>query len=131
MNKVEVKVQRIRSYQTLIGQSGRRRYRKPEYKAYIQEVSYQLARLKPIERNKKVGLHLHFKYHDRRKPDIDNARKPIQDILEMSGKIIDDKHISSSATIETFDHKESSIVIHLFALDDDYIQNEVERLRLD
>ena len=116
VNKTEVKVDKIRSYQTLIAQANNRRFRTKEYKAYIQEISYQLMPLRAIERNKDLRVEIHFKHINRVKPDIDNATKPILDILQMSGKVHDDKNVVEYEARQSFGHDHNSIEIELIEL---------------
>lgn len=113
MNKVEVKVDKIRSYQTLIAQANNRRFRTKEYKAYIQEISYQLMQLKAVERNTEVKIDIHYKHKSKVRPDIDNATKPILDILQMSGKLHNDRNVTQMSLKQTFGHDENTIVIKM------------------
>lgn len=113
MNRVEVKVEKIRSYQTLTYKNGKNSFRKAEYKAYIQEISYQLTNLKPCERSAILSVKLHFKHKNKAAPDIDNATKPILDILQLSGKIHNDRNICELHAIKSFGHEENSIEIEL------------------
>lgn len=88
MNTV-VKVNRIRSYQTLVYKNGNRTHRTQEYKSYIQEVGLQLGRLKAVKG--KFEVKIIFYSNDARVGDLDNITKPIMDILQMRGKIKNDR----------------------------------------
>jgi len=57
-----------------------RRFRTPEYKAYQEELSYLLPKLK-IDRNCKLRLTLIVGFSNKLS-DIDNVIKPIQDIMQ-------------------------------------------------
>lgn len=116
MNKVEVKVDKIRSYQTLTYKNGHRSFRTKEYKAYIQEISYQLMPLKAVERNTEVKIDIHYKHKNKVRPDIDNATKPILDILQMSGKLHNDRNVTQMSLKQTFGHDHNSIEIELIEI---------------
>lgn len=113
MNTVEVKVKKIRSYQTLVSKIGKRSYRTKEYNAYIQEVGYQINKLTPIPKGIDIKLTLHFKNKTKVIGDIDNITKPIQDILQISGKVVDDKDIRHLDAKISTGHKATSIVIEI------------------
>ncbi len=113
MNKVTIKVDKIRSYQTLVNKRGHGSYRTKEYKAYIAEISYQLSSLKALERNASIMLKITFNCKHKTVGDIDNITKPIQDILELSGKINNDRQIHELHAKKTFGHDENTIEIEL------------------
>ena len=116
MNKVEVKVDKIRSYQTLVYKNGNRSFRNKEYKAYIAQISHQLQPLKAVDRKAEVFVKLHFKHTNKVKPDIDNATKPILDILQMSGKLHNDRNVTELYQKQSFGHDHNSIEIELIEL---------------
>ena len=89
INKAIVKVDRIRSYQTMVYKRGHKSFRKQEYKDYINEIALQLGKLKSIEG--KYALKLTFISRHARVGDIDNLVKPISDILEMTKKVKNDR----------------------------------------
>lgn len=86
---IVVKVRKIRSYQTLVYKNGNRTYRTKDYKDYIQEIGLQLGRLKAVKGEYELKLLFHF--NKGTTIDIDNAIKPISDILELKGKVDNDR----------------------------------------
>ena len=108
MNSITVKVDKILSYQTLTYKNGRNSFRKPQYKAYIQEISLQIGNLTPIRKCAPISLKLTFNCKNKTVGDIDNITKPIQDILQLCGKINDDKYIYKLEVSKTFGHEKNN-----------------------
>lgn len=90
INKVAVEVDKIRSYQNLTYKNGRYSFRTKEYKEYIQMISLQLGKLKSVKGT--YSLKLTFITPVKTIGDIDNITKPISDILEMNGKVENDRY---------------------------------------
>lgn len=70
-----IKVDKIRSYQTLVYKNGNRTFRKKAYNDYIQEISLQLDK-KKYKGN--VAVKVKFNCKNRTVGDIDNIYKPIR-----------------------------------------------------
>ena len=113
MKKIEVQVDKIRSYQTLVNKRGYGSYRTPEYKEYIRVISLQLGKLKAMDRSSKLSVSLHFKCKNKTVGDLDNITKPILDILQLTGKINNDRNVLELNTKKTFGHENNSIEIEL------------------
>lgn len=113
MNKVEVQVDKIRSYQTLTYKKGKGSFRTKEYKEYIRVISLQLGNLRAVERLKPLKVKLHFKCVNKTVGDLDNIEKPILDILQMCGKIPNDRQVVKKYSEKTFGHKNNSIEIEV------------------
>lgn len=61
MNKCIIEVERIRSYQTVIGKTNRgRHYRKPEYKKYQEELAIGMRKLKRVPVNTPLFVSITF-----------------------------------------------------------------------
>lgn len=113
MNKIEVQVDKIRSYQTLVYKNGARTFPKTEYKEYRRIISLQLGKLKAMDRSSKLSVSLHFKCKNKTVGDLDNITKPILDILQLTGKINNDRNVLELNTKKTFGHENNSIEIEL------------------
>ena len=110
---VLIKVNKIRSYQTLVYKNGNRTFTKKEYKDYEQEIRLQLMMLPRIKENVPVSLKIHFKCKNRVVPDIDNAVKPLADILQRNGYLVNDRQIEELYVKKSFGYKENTIEIEI------------------
>ena len=78
----------------LYGMSGRRKYKTPEGKAYQERVISQMQKQYSAEPyTGPVGLRIVFTTADRRRWDIDNRVKALQDCLTMAGVLADDRQV--------------------------------------
>lgn len=112
-NKVTVKVDKIRSYQTLVYKNGNRTFKTSEYNAYERMIGFQINKLKDIRTKDQIKVKLHFKCKNRVVGDLDNITKPILDILQRHQKIYDDRYIVELHLSKTFGHKENEIEIEI------------------
>lgn len=106
-----IKVDKIRSYQTLVYKSGYKSFRTKEYKDYIAEISDQLD-LKPID-SKEIKVSLHFKNKNKVLGDLDNITKPILDILQMNKIIKDDRYIVELNLKKSYGNIENTIELEI------------------
>lgn len=111
--KKTIKVDKIRSYQTLVNKRGYGSYRTQEYKTYIQEIGYQIRNLKPIESDKSLRIQIHFKCKNKVVGDLDNITKPILDILQIHNIIKDDRKVVELNLKKTFGHNENYIDLEI------------------
>lgn len=110
---IEVKVDKIRSYQTLTYKNGFRSFQKQEYKDYQKEIIYQLAGLPKIADSRDLEISITFKCKNKIVGDLDNITKPILDILQLNGNIKNDKQIVKLNLEKSFGHDSNSIVIKI------------------
>lgn len=110
---VEVKVDKIRSYQTLVYKNGNNTFQKKEYKEYQQEIRMQLMKLPRIKDLRDVSVSIHFKCKNKVVGDLDNITKPILDILQRNGYIINDKQITELNLKKSYGNKENIIEIEI------------------
>ena len=110
---VEVKINKIRSYQTLVYKNGNRSFPKKEYDDYKKEIRYQLVGLPRIKDLRELEISIHFKCKNKTVGDLDNITKPILDILQLNGNIKNDKQITKLHLQKSFKHKDNSIVIEI------------------
>jgi Holliday junction resolvase RusA-like endonuclease len=113
MSKVEVKVDKIRSYQTLVYKNGNHSFPKKEYKDYEQEIRLQLMMLPRIRELVDTSLKIHFKCKNKVVGDLDNITKPLMDILQRNGYIVNDKQITELELKKSFGYKENTIEIEI------------------
>lgn len=111
--KKTIKVDKIRSYQTLTYKNGRNSFRTKEYKEYIKEIRYQLIGLPKITDLRDLKVKLTFNCKNKVVGDIDNITKPIMDILQMNGNIKNDKQIVELNLKKQFGAKENSIELEI------------------
>lgn len=112
MKKI-VKVEKIRSYQTLVSKIGKNSYQTKEYKEYQKEIIYQLIGLPKINDLRDLKVIVTFNCSDKRVGDLDNICKPILDILQMNGNIKNDKQIVELNLKKRFGAKENSIELEI------------------
>lgn len=111
--KKEIKVDKIRSYQTLTYKNGRNSFRTKAYKEYIKEIRYQLIGLPIITDLRDLKANITFHCKNKVVGDIDNITKPILDILQMNGNIKNDKQIVELNLKKQFGAKENSIELEI------------------
>lgn len=111
--KVEIKVPKILSYQTLVYKNGKRTHTLDVYKEYKRLIGFQTAKLPMISDKRELYIKVTFKSHDKRIGDIDNIVKPILDTLQKYGKIYDDRYVTKLDLEKKFGYKESSIEIEI------------------
>ena len=109
----EIKVDKIRSYQTLVYKNGNRTFPKKEYENYKKEIIYQLTKLPKIKDNSELKVSIHFKCKNKIVGDLDNITKPVLDILQQNGNIKNDRQIVELNLKKSFDYKENSILINI------------------
>lgn len=110
---ISIKVDKIRSYQTLVYKNGNNTFQKKEYKEYQQEIRMQLLKLPKIKDLRNISVSIHFKCKNKVVGDLDNITKPILDILQRNGYIVNDKQITELNLTKSFNHKENSIEIEI------------------
>ena len=88
---VEIKVGNVYSYQSLVYKRGHNTFKTKNYKMYEQEIGYQINHLQPIQ--PPYHIVLHFDLKGKKRIDLDNASKPILDILQNHGIIDNDQNI--------------------------------------
>lgn len=110
---VEIKVNKIRSYQTLVYKRGYNSFQTEEYKNYQEEIRLQLLKLNRIKDLRDIKVSLHFKSKNKVVGDLDNITKPILDILQKYEYIKNDKQIIELNLKKSFNHKENSIIIEI------------------
>ena len=108
-----IKVEKIRSYQTLVYKNGNKTFTKKEYKEYQKEIRYQLAGLPRINDSRELEVTIHFKCKNKIVGDLDNITKPILDILQLNGNIQNDKQIIKLNLSKSFNHKKNEIEIEI------------------
>ena len=108
-----IKVNQIRSYQTLVKKIGRNSYQTKEYKEYQKEIIYQLVGLPKIDDLRDLKVNITFHCKNKVVGDIDNITKPILDILQMNGNIKNDKQIVELNLKKQFGAKENSIELEI------------------
>lgn len=113
---VEIKVNKIRSYQTLVYKRGYNSFQTEEYKNYQEEIRIQLLKLNRIKDLRDIKVSLHFKCKNKVVGDLDNITKPILDILQKYEYIKNDKQIVELNLKKSFGHKENSIEIEIVEL---------------
>jgi Holliday junction resolvase RusA-like endonuclease len=104
-----IKVNKIRSYQTLVYKNGNRTFKKKEYTKYIQEIQKQLKDDHTF--TKDIMVSIKFYSNTRAIGDLDNITKPILDILQSSGIISNDRYIIKLELSKVFGSKENIIEI--------------------
>ena len=110
---IEIKVDKIRSYQTLVYKRGRNSFQKKEYKDYQNEIRLQLLKLPRIKDLRDIKVSLHFKCKNKVVGDLDNISKPILDILQANDYIKNDKQITELSLKKSFGYKENTIEIEI------------------
>ena len=110
---IKIKVDKIRSYQTLVYKRGRNSFRTKEYKDYIQEIKSQLIGVPKITDSIDLKVNITFKCKNKVVGDIDNITKPILDILQMNGNIKNDKQIVELNLKKEFGFKGNTIEIEI------------------
>lgn len=111
--KVEVRVPKIRSYQTLVYKNGSRTFPKKEYKEYQALIGAQIAHLQTISDKRELCIQITFRSHTKAIGDLDNITKPILDTLQRTCKIYDDRYVTKLDLKKEFGYKESSIEIEI------------------
>lgn len=114
--KTIVKVDKIRSYQTLVYKNGSRSYTKKEYREYAKQIMPQISHLEPYSKEKRLRLNLDFNFSKGKRIDIDNCVKAIQDIIQLSGKFVDDAQIFELNATKSFGNTEEHMVIELIEI---------------
>ena len=110
---IEIKVDKIRSYQTLVYKRGRNSFQKKEYKDYQNEIRLQLLKLPRIKDMRDIKVSLHVKCKNKVVGDLDNIAKPILDILQANDYIKNDKQITELNLKKSFGYKENTIEIEI------------------
>ena len=107
---MQIKVNKILSYQTLVYKNGNRTFRKKKYNDYIQEIGNQLA----DETYKgDVAIKIIFKCKNRVVGDIDNITKPVLDTLQSYGVIENDKFVQELHLQKKYGFKYNQIDIYI------------------
>ncbi len=110
---IKIKVDKIRSYQTLTYKRGRNSFRTQEYKDYQKEIRSQLVGVPKITDLRDLKVNITFKCKNKVVGDIDNITKPILDILQMNGNIKNDKQIVELNLKKEFGSSENIIEIEI------------------
>ncbi len=110
---VEVKVGKIRSYQTLVYKNGKYTYRTKAYTDYQKEIRSQLIGVPKITDLIDLKVSIIFKCKNKVVGDIDNITKPILDILQLNGNIKNDKQIVELNLKKEFGYSENVIEIEI------------------
>lgn len=124
-----VKLDRIRSYQTLVKKHGKRSYRTMDYKVISMEIKNQLQKSKVLkfEDNAKLGIELHFFSKRKSLPDFDNASKFFVDVLQEHYNFNDKKIISANIKkhegIKNIDS--DYVVFNIYEVNNEEIFNEI------
>lgn len=108
-----VKVEKIRSYQTLVSKIGKNSYQTKEYKEYQKEIIYQLIGLPKINDLRDLKINITFNCKNKVVGDLDNICKPILDILQLNGNIKNDKQIVELNLKKEFGSSENIIEIEI------------------
>lgn len=108
---VEIKVGNVYSYRTLVGRNGKLSYNTPKYVAYAHEIGMQINHLKPTP--PPYYIVIHFELKGGKRIDLDNASKPILDILQNHGLIDNDQNIVKLHLSKTNGNKENKIRLHI------------------
>lgn len=106
-----IKVDKIRSYQTLVYKRGYKSFRTKEYKDYIKEISSQLD-LEPTD-SEEIRISIHFKNKNKVLGDLDNITKPLLDILQMNKIIKDDRYIVELNLKKSYGNEENTIELEI------------------
>lgn len=112
MKKV-IRVDKIRSYQTLVYKNGNRTFPKKEYESYKKEIRYQLIGLPKIKDLRDIEVSINFKCKNKIVGDLDNITKPILDILQKYEYIKNDKQIIKLNLSKEFGFKDNLIEIEI------------------
>mgnify|MGYP001288065474 CR=1 FL=1 len=112
MKKI-IRVDKIRSYQTLVYKNGNRTFPKKEYESYKKEIKYQLIGLPKIKDLRNIEVSINFKCKNKNVGDLDNITKPILDILQLNGNIQNDKQIIKLNLSKEFGFKDNLIEIEI------------------
>lgn len=110
---IEIKVDKIRSYQTLVFKNGYRSFQTKEYKDYQNEIRLQLLKLPRIKDLRDIKVSIHFKCKNKVVGDLDNITKPILDILQRNEYIVNDKQITELILKKEFGYSENVIEIEI------------------
>jgi Holliday junction resolvase RusA-like endonuclease len=92
---------------------GRNSFQKKEYKDYQNEIRLQLLKLPRIKDLRDIKVSLHFKCKNKVVGDLDNITKPILDILQRNGYIVNDKQITELNLKKSFGYNENTIEIEI------------------
>jgi len=109
--KSTVKVNKIRSYQTLVYKNGHRTFRKKDYTLYSKEVKSQIQTDETYDKD--IEINIHFMSNTRTLGDLDNITKPILDILQDMGVIKNDRNVTKMTLEKSFNSKENIIQIEI------------------
>ncbi len=110
---IKIKVDKIRSYQTLVYKNGKHTFRTKAYADYECEIKSQLIGLPIITDLRDLKVNITFKCKNKVVGDIDNICKPILDILQLNGNIKNDKQIVELNLKKQFGAKENSIELEI------------------
>lgn len=110
---IEIKVDKIRSYQTLVYKNGHNSFQKQAYKDYQSEIRLQLLKLPRIKDLRDIKVSLHFKCKNKVVGDLDNIAKPILDILQTNCYIKNDKQITELNLKKSFGYEKNTIEIEI------------------
>lgn len=109
---MKIKVNKIRSYQTLVYKNGKNTFQKKEYKDYQKEIMYQL-KLPQINDLRELKVSILFNCKNKIVGDLDNITKPILDILQFNGNIKNDKQITELNLKKSFGYEKNTIEIEI------------------
>lgn len=108
---VEIKVGNVYSYQSLVYKKGRNTFKTANYKAYEHEIGMQINHLKPTP--PPYYIVIHFELKGGKRIDLDNASKPILDILQNHGLIDNDQNIVKLHLSKTNGNKDNIIRLQI------------------
>jgi Holliday junction resolvase RusA-like endonuclease len=109
--KSTIKVDKIRSYQTLVYKNGYRTFRKKDYTLYSDKIKNQIQTDETYDKDIEVSIQ--FMSNTRTLGDLDNITKPILDILQDMGIIKNDRNITKMILEKSFNSKENIIQIEI------------------
>lgn len=113
---MQVRVNKIYSYQTLVYKNGSRTFRKKKYNDYIQEIGKQFT---SDTYKGDVAIWITFKCVNRVVGDIDNITKPVLDTLQSYGVIENDKFVQELHLQKKYGFKYNEIEIKIEEVHDD------------
>ena len=108
---VEIKVGNVYSYRTLVGRNGKLSYNTPKYVAYAHEIGMQINHMTPVP--PPYYIVLQFDLKGKKRIDLDNASKPILDILQNHGLIDNDQNIVMLHLSKTNGNKDNIIRLQI------------------
>jgi Holliday junction resolvase RusA-like endonuclease len=110
-----VKVDKIRSYQTLVYKNGNRTFKRKAYMDYIRQIEQQLDISKTYTDN--IEVKITFYSTTKAIGDLDNITKPVLDILQTCGIISNDRYINKLVLSKQFGSKENIIEIEILEIE--------------